>query len=335
LTDKIYLILLITIPIIVPALAVITIFGEGSWGGDRYKSALALNAEKGLSHHGLLWLCITVPCFYFVALCFIAWQGYSVALTSEGLNTFVKISSLPLAVLSMSLPLSVLVSRFHATCQTAEQIKITKQKNNIDLFHSHRNELFNYFSQIGEINYLGCLNAKYKVHPRIHKNFFSGLPITGTPQINEETFSDIERELNSARWQLDVVIKDKNPELTFDFYIANLCRNIYRLGAKLGLPEIHITLAEKSILVPVKIKGNQLNLLTVGKTTNEAIAAYRYAKNYYDNLCDFAGRQNMAPDDNELKYIDSGGSFVNIHSHLVIEKIHETNIKDLLHSKQT
>lgn len=328
------LLALILLPILIPTLAFAGILGSGPWFFERFKSTLTLNEESGLSEQGLLWISILSPFLYFLALGAVSWDGYSVSLTSEGLKTFLSISALPLGALSLALPLSVLVSRLHATKQTAKQIKITQQKNNIDLFHSHRKELFSYFSQIGEVEYLDCLVGKFKVHPRVHKIFFTGRPENGIPPINEGAFKDIERELSSARWQLDSIIQDRNPQMTYSLYIATFCSTIYRLSEKLGLPEIYVELAQNSLLVPTKLDGREkMELLTVGKTTDEAVAAYRYAKGYFHNLCDFAGREPEAIADDELKYIDLGGKFRTIKAEKVIERLHQNEIQQAIAAK--
>ncbi|WP_024851578.1 hypothetical protein [Hydrogenovibrio kuenenii] len=327
-TDIAYLLALIFLPIFIAILFVACVLGTGNWVLERLKTTLTLHEEKGLGEQGLLWISILSPLLYFFALGSISWSGHSISLTGEGLKTFVSISALPLGALSLSLPLSVLVSRLHATKQTARQISITQQKNNIDLFHSHRKELFSYFSQIGEVEYLECLNGKFKVHPGVHKGYFIGRPEDGTPLINEDLFKDIEDELRSARWQLDAVIRDVNPKMTYNFYIANFCSTIYRLGSKLGLPEINVELAQKSTLVPVMLDGEteEMELLTVGKTTDEAVAAYRYAKGFFQNLCDFAGRELQLEESEELKYIDVGGKFRTIRKEKVIERLHQNEI---------
>jgi hypothetical protein len=334
LTDLVCLLTLILLPLFIPALVVTVILGSGSWFFERFKSTLALNEELGLAEQGLLWISILSPFLYFFALGAVSWSGYSISLTGDGLETFFSISALPLGALSLSLPLSVLVSRLHATKQTAKQIKITQQKNNIDLFHSHRKELFSYFNQVGEIEYLDCLTGKFKVHPRVHKIFFTGSPENGTPLTNEEAFKNIESELYSARWQLDSIIRDVNPQLTYSFYIAMFCSTIYRLSQMLGLPEIYVELAQNSVLVPTKFDGKEnMELLTVGKTTDEAVAAYRYAKDYFRNLCDFAGREPQITEDEELKYIEMGGKFRTIKSEKVIEILHKNEINQAVEAK--
>ncbi|QGX38214.1 hypothetical protein [Permianibacter aggregans] len=333
-TEILSLLALIFLPILIPILAVAGILGSGSWGFQRFKSTLALNEESGLFEQGLLWVSILSPFLYFLALGVVSWDGYSVSVTSEGLKKFLSISALPLGALSLALPLSVLVSRLHATKQTAKQIKITQQKNNLDLFHSHRKELFSYFGQIGDVQYLDCLTGKFKVHPRVHKVFFTGRPENGVPLINEDAFKDIEKELSFARWQLDAIIRDVNPQLTYSFYIANFCSTIYRLSEKLGLPEIYVELAQNSLLVPTKLDGREpMELLTVGKTTDEAVAAYRYAKGYFHNLCDFAGREQESVEDDGLKYIDAGGKFRTIKAEKVIERLHQNEIPQAIAAK--
>jgi len=324
----------VLLPLILPVLVVSVALGSGSWFLERLKSTLTLDEDRGLAEQGLLWVSIISPFLYFTALGVIAWRGYSISLTSDGLKQFFSISTFPLGAFSLSLPLSVLVSRLHATKQTAKQIKITNQKNNIDLFHSHRKELFSYFSQIGEVEYLNCFTGKFKVHPRVHKNFFIGKPEDGVPLINPDAFEDIERELSSARWQLNSIIRDVKPQLTYSFYIANFCSTIYRLSEKLGLPEIYVELAERSILVPTKLNGKEeMELLTVGKTTDEAVAAYRYAKNYYHNLCDFAGKEPVHAEAGELKYVEIGGKFRKINEEKVIERLHKNEIQQAIHAK--
>ena len=151
------------------------------------------------------------------------------------------------------------------------------------------------------------------------------------PQNNVDAFKDIESELDLAKLMLDSVINDKQPQLTFSYYIANLCSAIYRLSMKLGLPEIFVTIREKSVLVPITINNEKKELLTVGTTTDEVVAAYRYAKNYFQNLCDFARykcRENMVTQD--LEYIDSGDQFQKIREDKVIERLHRNEISKIL-----
>tara|TARA_R110002110_G_scaffold383611_1_gene595090 strand:- start:539 stop:1078 length:540 start_codon:yes stop_codon:yes gene_type:complete len=168
------------------------------------RNSFKLNPEKGLLKQGLLWVSLLLPVSYFLVFGSIAWAGYEIDISSAGLSTFFRISTIPLTVLSLTLPLTVLVSRFYSTEQTARQIAITLHKNNLDAFYSHRSELFSYFDRLQEVDYFGALKGRFNVYPRVHKNFFKGRPDLGVPEINVEMFNQIERALQSARVQVDV-----------------------------------------------------------------------------------------------------------------------------------
>jgi hypothetical protein len=321
--------MIIFLPLIIPVvIVVLKMGGEGSIS-SRINKALVLHASKGLSEQGLLWLSIAVPFSYSLMFGFIAWQGHTILLTGEGLSNFLKISAFPIAFISLSLPLAVLVSRLHATKQTAEQIRLTRVKNNVDLFQSHRKDLFSYFAQVGPVNFLDCFVGQYRIHPRVHKMFFIGTQESGTPALNMHFFQCVENDLNSAKFLLDMVIRNVNPDLTYDTYLCNFCSVMYRVSTSLDLPEIYEGVAKKSVFVPVKkIDGGPSSLITVGTTTDDAIASFRYAYNFFKNLSDFAGYTLSESVDAELRYIDNGDKYLEKNDFLVIEKIHKYNIPE-------
>ncbi|NWF17025.1 hypothetical protein HX785_25325 [Pseudomonas reactans] len=329
--DQFIAVLLLFLPLLFAALVATAVRGKGSWKRARWISAFTMHPDQGLVRQGLLWLSILVPFFYGLGAGVIVWSDYEISITPEGLATFVKISAIPLAIFSLSLPLTILVSRLHATAQTANQIMLTRYKNNIDSFYSHRKELFSYFGQIGEVIFLDCITAKFKLHPRMHKTFFSGNPSDGTPLVNEVAFKEIEAKIESALWKIDAVLKDSNPELTYDFYIANLCSDIYRLSLNLGLTEIYVELAEKSILVPVTLEEGPKMLLSVGTTTTELIAAFRYIHSFFHNLCDFAGVQPVdSRKDSNYRYIFEGAAYKTVKNPPIIERLHSQDIQNIL-----
>jgi hypothetical protein len=329
--DQILAVLLLLLPLLLAGIVTAAVRGKGSWKKARWISAFTMHPDQGLVRQGLLWLSILVPFFYGLGAGVIIWGSYEISLTPEGLATFVKISAIPLALFSLSLPLTILVSRLHATAQTANQITLTRYKNNIDSFYSHRKELFSYFSQIGEVIFLDCINAKFKLHPRMHKVYFTGKPSEGTPLANEAAFKEIEGDLDSAIWKIHAVLTDANPELTYDFYIVNLCSDIYRLALKLGLTEIYVELAEKSILVPVTLDEGQKMLRTVGTTSTELIAAFRYIHSFFHNLCDFAGVEAVdSRKDGNYRYIFEGGAYKTVRTPPVIERLHAEDIQHVL-----
>lgn len=289
----------------------------------------SLHVDKGLSSQCLFWLAILTPFSYFILLGLLAWQGYSIRLDAEGFKTFISISALPLGVLSLALPLSASVARFHTTKQTAKQIEIVSQKNNIDLYNSHRKELFAYFQQLGAVKYVQNFTVENKVHPRVYKVYFTGKPSEGVPKVKEESFKRISRLLRIVSMDLIEIMNEDDLDIAFNKYILDFGGNIFELGMMLGISEIE-ALMNESPKVPVIISGKNLHLETVGKTTDEAVSAFRCAENFFHNLCDFAGYESDYFKDRELQKQVKETIRVNGKKNdrdKVIEQLHEQHIK--------
>jgi hypothetical protein len=317
---------LILLAVVVGPLLLVSVLIGVFLGRDSFK----LHPEKGLLKQGLLWLSILLPISYFLVFGVIAWNGYEIDISSNGLTKFFSISAIPLTFLSLALPLTVLVSRFHSTEQTARQISITTHKNNLDAFYSHRSELFSYFDRLQEVDYFGAFEGRFKIHPRVHKVFFLGSPRSGVPEINTEMFNSIESSLASARWGIDAVLRNKTPNDVFSSYLLNTCVTIHYLSRCLGLPEIYNELADRSVLLEVEAKGKgKEKYLTVGTTTDDLVAAYRYANDYFKNLCDFAGHPKKETDD-KYKYIETGGKFRTMNVPGIVEQLHANEIRKLV-----
>jgi len=281
---------------------------------------LTLHTEKSIGHQPIFWLSIIFPVVNFFLLGSYAWSGYTLRFDAEGFKTFVSISALPLGVLSLAIPLSASVSRFHATKQTAKQIQIVSQKNNIDLFHAHRKELFSYFEQVDEFKLHDKLTALNKPHPRLHKIFFKGDPMFGTPTADKQKFEDIDKLLESTRGNLISILDNVNPQMSFGFYIQFFCRDVVILAYELGLQEV-IDLSAASPTYPLERNGRKLNLESIGETTDEAIAAFKCIENFYSNLCDFAFYRSPYFDNTE-EAIRLRDSIRNKSEHNTIEEIH-------------
>ena len=323
-SEVLKLVVVVFRPVLLAFLLVIFFIKEDSLKG-KIISSLTLYPEYGLIKQSPLWLSIIIPFCYFIELGFIAWQGSELSLTASGFKAFVSVSTFPLLVLSVSIPLAGLVSRIHSTEQTAKQIKLVMHKNNLDAFYAHRKELFSYFSQIGEVDYQGEIKAKFKVYPKIHKIFFKGLPSEGTPEVNNSEFQGVEATLMFAKRYIHDVTQDVCPEKTFDVYI-DVCGDIYTLGEKLGLPEITVQLAKKSVHVPY----GEGHSTTVGITTDELVEAYHYVAFYFLTLCDFASYEPQKELKKSLCIGSAGDKYKNIKQPLVIERLHETIIKELI-----
>ncbi|ENM6580644.1 TPA: hypothetical protein ACPKAL_003244 [Vibrio alginolyticus] len=79
-------------------------------------------SEEELAKQPLFWLSLELPFLYFLSTGYFAWEGYTLNISASGFNTFIKISTLPVGILGLSIPLAVLVSRLHSTKQTASQL---------------------------------------------------------------------------------------------------------------------------------------------------------------------------------------------------------------------
>lgn len=303
---------------------------------DFTRYIFTFHTNKGLGSQGLFWFSIILPFIYFLVFGFVAWHGYHLRLDAEGFKNFISISALPLGMLSLAVPLSVSVARFHASKQTAKQIEIVSQKNNVDLYNSHRKELFGYFQQLGEFKYLDNFIVKNKVHPRVYKNYFFGDPSEGVPKIKEKDFLKMERLLHKLSEALIDIIESEDLDIAFNIYVIDFGGDVFEAANCLGIPEVN-ELMDSSPKVPVRYYGQNLHLDTVGKTTDEAVSAFRAIENFYHNLCDFA--------DYESDYFKDHKQHKNFNeairlngkkdaSEKIIERLHEQHIKQAMENER-
>ncbi|WP_095064586.1 hypothetical protein [Pseudomonas sp. Irchel s3f19] len=313
--------------ILCPALAVywlvIRYCGDGHDFRQKALSVFELHTERGLIEQGLLWLAIGIPLSLGLAFGGWAWSSYEVSLTAAGYKTFVEISLLPLAIMSISLPLAGLVSRIHSTQQAANQIILSRTKNNLDAYYAHRKALFEYFKEFDDLVYFEQYPFPYKAHPVLHKRFFDGSPEGGTPVLNEETFKSVERFITGATKSLRNVLAGTCAD-PLSFYLS-AGKDIYFAAETLHISTIYREMRELGVYVRYAGGGGAP---TFGTSTLATLAALRFCKNFYDNLCDFSGRQRMvlAPELEDVfqktEYWLDKGEF--------IEALHEGPIAELV-----
>jgi len=109
--------------------------------------AIHMNAEP-LTRQNLFTAALVIPFISFTTFGTFAWLGHTLQLDAEGLNNFLNISKLPLALLSLSVPFGVIVSNIHRTIQTDMQIKEAQKKNKIDAFYAHRKNTVELFDNL-------------------------------------------------------------------------------------------------------------------------------------------------------------------------------------------
>lgn len=326
--DLVLIASLVLLPVSIPALACY-IYIKYEHPSKTWKNIIKINPETGLLQQPILWLSILAPTAYFIAFGSVVWSDYSPDVSAAGLSKFLTISVFPLTLLSLAVPLSVIVASFHSTEQTATQIKITTHKNNLESYYSHRNELFNYFDRLGPQTYLSLFKAKFHVHPRLHKLFFIGSPDRGVPEVNEQMFNEVEQHLASARTFLAMVITgDIDANRLDEIYILNLCSHIHFLINLFNIsPDLEPVLS-RSEFIPVIINGKMEKIRTIGRTSTDIVATYRYARAFYRNLCDFAGRDPNEHNIEQYFYFEIYSKYRTIKSPENIETIFNRYIPD-------
>ncbi|MBT0307147.1 hypothetical protein [Morganella morganii] len=96
---------------------------------------------KPLTSQTLFWLSIIIPIASFLYFGMFSWRGYIFQADADGFKKFIEISTLPLGLLSLSIPFTSVVNNIHRTIQTNKQIESSEIKNNIDIYYSHKKNL--------------------------------------------------------------------------------------------------------------------------------------------------------------------------------------------------
>lgn len=253
-----------------------------------------LHPEYGLAKQGPFIFWTSIPIFYFLVSGVLSWHGHTIDISAQGFGVFFEISKLPLMLLAFSLPIAALISRLHGTRQSAEQINLTRKKNNLDIFYSHRKALIDYFDYNGEAEYEGKLKAKFKAHPRLHIKFFmSAHPEQGIPDLNKKQFNDLINLLSATRASIQFALSTsimfgENHKKLFEEY-ASACNGIYKIAELLVIPEIYKSLKEDSKKLFIVTDAGKINFTTIGTTRDDIIGAYRYCRSFSRLLCEFSG----------------------------------------------
>lgn len=316
------LLLLICIaPPIIALASVVYFYGQGSNIKNRTINALSLNEDKGLFKQGALWLSLLIPFGWFLSFGITAWYEYPLSINAEGFKKFLEISTLPLALLAIGLPASVLVSRLHATHQTARQISLSKEKNNVDAFYSHRKEFYSYFDRLPDVTYLSVLEVTFKVHPALYSILYKGSPEQGIPKLNTSRLCSLLDMITETREVLDKLVTDRNSKTSAQEYL-HACGLMIQLSLIIGAIDIRKKLVTKGVLVPNDyITGEYTTNRTLGTTSTETIAGYRYLREYMMNICLAVSHQH---DFTAIGYdhIDVDTSYKNINPQgPIIEKV--------------
>ena len=312
--NSLQLLLLIILPSILTTFLVGVFFNKGLFRPTEIWKIFSLKSDDGLAKQALFWWSIFTPAMYFMSFGLISWQGYDILISSEGFKKFIEISTLPIALFSLAIPLGVVIARFHSTEQTARQITIAKHKNNLDAFYAHRKEFFAYFDKMGTITFLDTLDVDYNINPKLHGLLFKGSPENGTPELDEELISQVIGKIKFIRTCLNKVLLNSDPELTYTWY-TTAANDIYWISLMLGIREINTKINNMSVtLIGYGENGETIRQRSIGKSTVQAICAYRCIKSYILIILHFSGSQSAIEDvyEGEIEYIDKTGGYMHI-----------------------
>lgn len=315
--DWLCLALLLTIPPLGSIALVVIIFKQKEDSCHSEIKKIFQLDEKSLHAQRIFWHSIILPVLYFLALCIVFWEDYDLSLTVDGINTFWDLGKLQLAVLSTSIPLSVLASRAHSTHQTAVQIRNLNDTNNRALLNKHRSDFFDYFDRVSEVKYSKYFTGKFKVHAGVYTSFFIVNNELGEYAINSKTFSKLAEQLTKMKEVLGNLLYTEATEE--GFFVSDLrtdefsfgestgyfyqlyedyCYHVRKLSELLLLSEIDNSFPYRSIIITIHINEfESYSWRTIGKSTEDAISVYRYIYQYYVELCRFAQQES----DRDLK----------------------------------
>ncbi|MBB1271181.1 hypothetical protein [Shewanella sp. SR44-3] len=123
------------------------------WSFSKY--CFSFDPHHGLTSQPIFWMTIIYPIALFFSTGIWIWHEYSLDISAAGYSKFIDISKLPIGLLGLSIPLSILTSRLHGTKQTAlqidkaeTQIRETQQKNKTDLYLAHYKHFCDHISTL-------------------------------------------------------------------------------------------------------------------------------------------------------------------------------------------
>lgn len=279
---------LLLIAIVVPVLGVLVVSAITASiavrsGRPNLKLVFTLDPKLGLSRHALFWAAMFVPVGWFLIFGIYAWlgcSGCSIALNAEGFSEFIRISKLPIALLSLALPLTLLVSYLYSTEQTAKQLR----KNEHENFYMHRREFVSYFECIEPVVLFGVVEVKYNIAPRTHGRLFKGAPEEGIPILDYKQVDKLIGYLFELERFLVVTIDSDDLESASKAYY-DFCRIINPIISFFNISDLqsHIQGCRCSLSL------NGVGFYSVGSTGMDAFVAYECVRVYLTNVVYFAG----------------------------------------------
>lgn len=178
----------------------------------KWNEVFSIKEKESLLSQPLFWCSLSIPFFMFLNFGYFVWSDYLLSMTKDGFNTFIEISKLPLWLLAIAAPASVIIARAHGTAQTAKQIKELDRKNNLEHFYKHRSEFIEYLNkQVNIISETKKIQFNHRtehskhecsVKLEIYNKVFIASEEKGVERINIQALSSISKGIDLATIQL-------------------------------------------------------------------------------------------------------------------------------------
>lgn len=176
-----------------------------------YNFSYHLDPRRGLASQWPLRFWLTTIFVYFLAAGYVCWVPYTLSFTAAGFDTFIDISKFPLALLSLTIPVGVFISRLHSTQQTAAQIEATDMKNRLDAFHAQRKGIVEYIASLGTIKLAHKVSLQIQINQAFHSVVFcNSTHETGALEADEQVLKYVVRQVNLIVDKLSLLMPDFN-----------------------------------------------------------------------------------------------------------------------------
>lgn len=303
--QHVYLILALS-PIICSVLLFACASGiSASKGATFYNFAYHLDPRRGLASQWPLRFWLFTIIVYFLAAGVICWAPYTLSFTPEGFDTFIEISKFPIALISLTIPIGVFISRLHSTQQTAAQIEATDMKNRLDAFHAQRKGIVEYIASLGTVELANKVSLKIQINQAFHSEVFrNSTHETGALEADERVLSDVASQVSSVLDDLASVMPGfkslegrlhKNPNLNLEGIYLGVVTSVNALCEKLSVTDYVIDPQNKKMTFTSVENGARQQNVRLAASYYELIAILNYCVtvSYYALISESRSRINL------------------------------------------
>lgn len=292
------LLLCIIIPVTLPIILCFKVKGYSPKSIAGWKDTFKISPDEWLLSQTLFWCSLSIPFLLFLSFGSISWKEYDLEISQKNFDTFLEISKLPLWLLAIAAPFSVIIARAHGTEQTATQIKELIKKNNSDSYQSQRSDFLAYFKNTN-------------IGIKAYSNFYSSTIEKGAFPPNEElilkTKLTIQRSLSVMR-SIYIEHSNKNSDLDFHYKLAINAlietQNLFTIPAfqEVLKSNIYYFSKKEKIETATNIQYEKYPLISIKVLTESLIEL----TNTHNQLCEYIhSSDNINNDDPSLLFTTS------------------------------